>query len=121
MKKEEALKYIKDYFKTLFVYKELDKITNFLHPDYWDDDIGDSNVNHISSSKEYLSELFKRRPHVGVKVIDANIQNNVITAYLEWHNDISRMDSIWMKGVAIFVLESSKIIKRHTYIYYENE
>lgn len=116
MRKEEALGYIKDYFKTLFIDRDLDKITDFLHPDYWDDDIGDPTVHHINNSKQFLQDLFEKKPRVGVKVIDCNIHENVITAYLEWYNDISNTDSIWLKGIAMFVLESNKIIKRHTYI-----
>lgn len=117
----ESFLFIDKYFYTLFVKRKLEKLDDFLHSDYWDDDCGVAGINHIEESKKYLNDLFQRKPEVGVKVHSAHLHDNVITANLEWYNDISDPATLWMKGVGLFVMESGKIHKRHTFIYQKSE
>lgn len=113
--------YIEEYFNTLFVERNLDKINEFLHPNYWDDDYGVAGTDHIEGTKDYLLDLFNKIPKVGVKVNKVDSHDNVIIAYLEWYYDIQDTNSLWQKGVGTFLIESGRIIKRNTFIYYKNE
>ena len=99
----------------------MEKLNDYLHQEYWDDDIGVSGIDHIENGKQYLTRLFEQKPEVGVIVKSAMICDNVITAYLEWYNDITEMKSLWLKGIGLFVMDSGKIRKRHTFIYLKNE
>ena len=118
MKDRESLEFIRGYFDELFGKRNVDALDVYLDPEYFDDDIGDPNIDHIQSSKQYLLQLFEDKPTIGVEVQDAIGRDGVISAFLEWfviENDRKRTI---LKGVAIFVLRSQKILKRHTYIYY---
>lgn len=121
MNTKEAESFINHYFTELYVKRNIDALEDFLHKDYWDDDIGDPDINHLENSKDFLAELFKAKPKAGIKVRSVTVLDNVITAYLEWYNDISDAGTLWMKGIAIFVIDFGKIIKRHTYFYQKNE
>lgn len=116
----EAHTFIKKYFHELFVKRNIDSLDLFLHQDYWDDDIGDSNVDHIIDSKNYLKELFIRIPTINVEAIKTIIDENVITSYLHWIYTQDNQKIVWQKGIANFILSGNKIIKRHTFIFYSN-
>ena len=117
MNNQEGLEFVRKYFDELFGKRNIAALDFYLDENYFDDDIGDPEVDHIQNSKAFLTELFKVRPTIGVEVKDAIAQDNVISAFLNWHvleNDTKRI--LW-KGVAIFVLKNQKILKRHTYMY----
>ena len=118
---KDAFTFIEEYFSVLFKERKLEKLNDYLHQEYWDDDIGASGIDHIENGKQYLTQLFERKPKVGVIVKSAMICDNVITAYLEWYNDVTEMKSLWLKGIGLFVMDSGKIRKRHTFIYQKNE
>lgn len=118
---DKSYLYIEKYFNTLFVERNLDKLNEFLHPSYWDDDYGVTGVDHIEGTKHYLLDLFNKRPNIGVKVKKVDSHDNVISAYLEWYHDIHDINSLWQKGVGTFLIETGKIIKRQTFIYYKKE
>lgn len=118
MNNQKSLEFVRKYFDELFGKRNIDALDIFLDKDYFDDDIGDPNVDHIKSSKEYLLERFREQPTIGVDVKDAVTQDGVISAFLEWFVTENRERRIIMKGVAIFVLRNQKILKRHTYIYF---
>ena len=103
----------------MFVKRNIAAIDLYLDENYFDDDIGDSEVDHRKNSKEFLTEWFKIQPTIGVDVIDALTQDNVISAFLNWFVIESNTKRIIQKGVAIFVVNNRKILKRHTYIYFE--
>jgi len=119
MNNQEALEYIRTYFDELFGKRNLDALDTFLDKNYFDDDIGDPTVDHIQNGKEFLADLFNKQPTIGVEVKDAISQDNVITAFLDWFIVEQDRRKILYKGVAIFVLNDRKILKRHTYIYHE--
>ena len=121
MNDEQAAAFLTEYFNMLFIHRDLDRLDEYLHTDYWDDDIGDPDVDHIENGKQYLLKLFERKPNVGVKVTRAVIMDNVITAYLEWYDDFQTPESLWLKGIGLFEMDCGKIVKRHTYIYQKNE
>ncbi|MBN2444321.1 MAG: nuclear transport factor 2 family protein [Spirochaetales bacterium] len=85
MNHNDAFVYLKEYFHDLFVKRSIDALDNYLHPDYHDDDIGDNGENHIENTKSFLKDLFKRNPSIGMDVKKAVIEDNVITAYLNWY------------------------------------
>ena len=117
MKDRESLEFIRGYFDELFGKRNVDALDVYLDPEYFDDDIGDPDIDHIQSSKEFLENLFRENPTIGVDVINVMARADVIAAFLEWfvvENDVKR---ILRKGVAIFVLRDQKILKRHTFIY----
>ncbi len=58
MNQEEAREFIQHYFAELFGKHNIEALDEFLHPDYFDDDISDPHVNHLQNSKEYLRALF---------------------------------------------------------------
>lgn len=119
MNNQESLAFIRNYFDELFGRRNADALDSYLDKDYFDDDIGDPNVDHIKNSKEFLAELFKEKPTMGVDVKDAMAQDNVISAFIEWFVKENSAKRIIRKAVAIFVVSNQKILKRHTYVYYE--
>jgi hypothetical protein len=119
MTHREALDFIRTYFDELFNKHNIKALDVYLADGYFDDDIGDPNLDHVKSSKEYLTELFARNPGTGVDVRDASTHDNVISAFLEWFVRENDSKKVIRKGIAIFVLEKQKILKRHTFVYYE--
>lgn len=121
MNSQEGLQFIRGYFEEIFGNRNVEALDQYLDKAYFDDDIGDPSADHIQNSKDFLQVLFEREPTVGVNVVDAICVNDVITAYLEW----TRMDSdrrqVIRRGVAVFVMNGRRIIKRHTFIYASNE
>jgi hypothetical protein len=119
MDNQEALAFLRTYFDELFGKRNIAALDVYLDQDYFDDDVGDPSVDHLQNSKEFLAELFRKRPTIGVDVKDAIVREDVIAAFLEWfvnENDIKR---IIRKGVAMFVVKDQKILRRHTYVYFE--
>src|SRR5512138_3540711 len=119
MDNQQSLEFIRGYFDELFGKRNLDALELYLDKNHYDDDIGDSSVDHIQNSREYLSALFREKPTIGVEVKDAMTQDDVITAFLEWFTCENNVRQTLMKGVGIFVLKDGKILKRHNYLYYE--
>lgn len=117
MNNAQALEYLRRYFDELFNQRNLAALDAYLHPDYYDDDIGPGESDPIGNSKAYLRELFQRQPTMAVTVIDAIAQDDVLTAFLEWTLVEAGVRVTLRKGVAIFVLKDGKIYRRHTYIY----
>ncbi|NNG01961.1 MAG: nuclear transport factor 2 family protein [Desulfobacteraceae bacterium] len=117
----QADRFIKDYFFELFEKRNIEALDQYLHEDYWDDDIGETGVDHLENSKRYLSNLFQQFPSIRVDVLNSAVEHDVITAYLEWSYKMDSRKVIWKRGIGIFVLNSNTIIKRHTYIYYSND
>jgi hypothetical protein len=121
MNNQESLEFIRKYFDELFGKRNIDILDVYLDKDYFDGDIGDLSVDHIKNSKEYLAELFRKKPTICVDVKDAMTRDGVITAFLEWFVRENSMKRVIRKGVAIFVVSNRKIAKRHTYIYFEEK
>jgi hypothetical protein len=114
MNDPESLEYLRKYFDELFGKRDVDALDAYLDPEYFDDDIGDPSVDHIKSSREYLLNLFREKPTIGVDVKDAAARDDVISAFLEWFVAENGARRVIRKGVAIFVLRDQKILKRHT-------
>jgi hypothetical protein len=119
MDDNEAFIFVSAYFKELFTNKNVGILDKYLHKDYWDDDIGNSDVNHIENSKVFLKNMFYINPSIDVEVKKVQILEKIITAYIEWFNYDKNEKQILMKGIVIFELKDLQIIKRHTYMYYE--
>jgi predicted SnoaL-like aldol condensation-catalyzing enzyme len=120
MNNQQSLEFLQEYFDELFVKKNLEALHTYMDPDYFDDDIGDPQVvDHIQCSKEYLAELYKNQPTICVKVRDTVSHDDVVSAYLEWSTSENNTRRTIRKGVAIFVIKDQKILKRHTFIYFE--
>ncbi len=119
MNNQQSLEFIRTYFDELFGKRNLSALDVYLDKNHFDDDIGDPNIDHIRNSREYLLALFKEQPTIDVDVKDATIQDNVISAFLEWFVCENNVRKAIKKGVAIFVLKDGKILKRHNYIYWE--
>jgi hypothetical protein len=117
MNNQEGLDYIRGYFGELFGKRNINALDNYLDQAFFDDDIGDPSVDHVQKSKEYIKDLFKREPTIGVDVIDAITYDNVITAYLVWYRMAANEKQIIRKGVGIFVMNDRRINRHHTYIY----
>lgn len=83
MNSQESLAFLRAYFDELFNKRNINALDLYLHQDYFDDDIGDPQTDHIQNSKEFLANLFEEHPTMGVEVIDAIAQDDVISAYLE--------------------------------------
>lgn len=118
MNNQEGLDFIRKYFEELFVKRNVEALDFYMDPNYFDDDIGDPNTNHLQNSKEYLAKLFKTNPTIGVNVIDAITHDDVISAFLEWFTCENNVKKTIRKGIAIFVIKDRKILKRQTYIYF---
>ena len=118
MNNQESLEFVRMYFDELFGRRNLEALDIYLDKDYFDDDIGDPNIDHIKASKEYLGNLFREKPTIGVDVKDTMARGDVITSFLEWFVVENSQKRTIIKGLAIFVLQDQKILKRHTYIYY---
>ena len=120
MDNQESLEFVRTYFDELFEKHNTNALDHYLDPDYFDDDIGNPAVDHVKCSKEFLEDLFRRQPTIGVQVLDAIIRDDVISAYLEWYILENNNKRTIRKGVAIFrVNREHKILKRHTFIYYQ--
>ena len=120
MNNQESLAFVQYYLHELFGKRNLDALDLYLDQDYFDDDIGDPDVDHIDSAKEYLRNLFQEQPTIGVDVKDAVTRDEVISAFLEWFVIEDKVKRPIRKGIAIFVLRERKILKRHTYIYFRD-
>lgn len=119
MDQATAERFVRDYFRALFVDHDLDSLDTYLDKDYWDDDIGETGTDHIVNSKEYLRAMFTEKPGVGVEVKGVSTLDDTITSYLYWYVAEGGVKTITMKGVAIFEMKGKRIAKRHTYIYWE--
>lgn len=119
MNDQQGLDYIINYFNDLFGKRNVNALDAYLHPDYFDDDIGDPGIDHIQNSKEYLTNMFAQNPTIGVDVKAAIVRDDVISAYLDWHVTENGVKRVIRRGVANFVLKQGKIIKRHTFVYFE--
>jgi hypothetical protein len=119
MNNQESLAFIREYFDELFGKRNIDALDVYLDKEYFDDDIGDPSVDHIKTSKEYLRKLFREKPTMGVDVKDTITRDGVISAFLAWFVCENNTKRIIRKGVAIFVVNNCKILKRHTYVYDE--
>ena len=119
MNNQESLEFVRKYFDELFGKRNIDALDLYLDKEYFDDDIGDAGVDHLKNAQEYLRELFKEKPTIGVEVKDAITQDDVVSAVVEWFVLENRVKRIIRKGIVIFVVNNLKIRKRHTYIYYE--
>jgi hypothetical protein len=119
MDNRQGLEFIRRYFEELFTKRNVDALDVYLDRDYSDDDIPTGSSDHLKNSKEYLKNLFREQPTIGVDVIDAMAQDDVITAFLAWYVVENNVRRILRKGIAIFVLRGRKILKRHTYLYFE--
>jgi predicted SnoaL-like aldol condensation-catalyzing enzyme len=117
----DAYDFIYDYFNEIFNKRNIDELDIYLDENYYDDDIGEGSKNHIRNSKEYLSNIFKKNPTIEVEVIKVIVRDNVITAYLEWKAERNSKKVILRKGIGIFEIKENKIIRRHTYIYYQSK
>lgn len=117
MTNDQALDFLRRYFDELFVHHNLDALDVYLHPDYFDDDIGPDEADHVQNSKDFLRDWLESEPTVRVAVRAAMTQDKVLTAFLEWQRTEQGIDQTIQKGVAIFVLKDGKIYRRHTYIY----
>lgn len=120
MNSHEGLGFIRGYFDAVFGQRNVDLLDQYLDEAYFDDDIGDPSVDHIQNSKDFLNALFEREPTIGVNVVDGICQDDVITAYLEWYRMDSDHRQVIRRGVAVFVLNGKRIVKRHTFIYDSN-
>lgn len=121
MNNQQSLEFVRNYFDELFGKRNVNALDLYLDKDYFDDDIGDPGIDHVKSSKEYLTGLFQRRPTIGVDVTGAMARKNVISAYLEWFVIEGNKKRIIRKGVANFVIKDQKILKRHTFVYYDED
>lgn len=119
MNNTESFDFIQKYFDEVFNKRNVDALDVFLDREYFDDDIGDPEVDHIQNSKDYLIELFDGTPAIRVDVKDTITRDNVISAFLEWFVCENSQKRVIRKGVAIFVVEGRRIRKRHTFIYFE--
>ena len=116
----EGLNYIESCFDTIFNGRNIAALDIYLDKKYDDDDIPDTETDHVKNSKEYLTQLFKEIPTIMVKVNDAITYDNVIVAFLEWYKTENKSRITLKKGVSIFVLNSEdKVIKRHNYMYFD--
>lgn len=59
MNNAQALEYLRRYFDALFTRRNLVSLDAYLHPDYYDDDIGPGESDSIGNLKTYLRELFQ--------------------------------------------------------------
>jgi len=119
MNNQQGFKFVRDYFDELFGKRNPDALDAYLDDNYSDDDIGASATDHIQNSKAFLAEWFKTQPTIGVDVKDAMAQDNVISAFLDWFVVENNTKRVIMQGIAIFVLNGRKILKRHTYLVYQ--
>jgi hypothetical protein len=119
MDSSEALTFLRKYFNDLFGRRNVDALDGYLHENYFDGDIGDSQPDHIRNSKEFLTQWFAQNPTIGVEVKDALARDDVISAFLEWSAAEDGVRKPLQKGVAVFVMKDGKIIRRQTYIYWQ--
>jgi predicted SnoaL-like aldol condensation-catalyzing enzyme len=117
----EALAFVKEYFYELFEKHNLEALDTYFDEEYIDDDIGDPGIDQKQNAKAYLANLFKAKPAIGVEVIEVSAQNGVISAFLEWFEKEDGRKHTFRKGVALFVLRNRKILRRHTFIYYDEK
>ncbi len=118
MNDQEAFEYIKGYFNDLFSQRDLAALDRYLDKEYLDDDIGDPTVDQIENSKQFLRELFRNKPTIGVDVIRAVSHDGVIAAFLVWHVHENGVKRVIMKGVANFQMRGQRVLKRQTFLYY---
>jgi hypothetical protein len=121
MNNQEGFNFIQKYFNELFGNHNIDALDHYLDKSYSDDDIGDPAIDHINNSKLFLRELFSEKPTIGVNVVNAITHDDVITAFIEWFVIEDGNKRIIRKGVALFIVKDQKILKRHTFLYYDEQ
>ncbi len=120
MNNEEGLAYIRNYFDQIFNGRYTDKLEVFLAQGYDDDDIPDTETDHIKNSREYLTRLFQEIPNIKVKVNGAFTYDNIVVAFIEWYRAEDGIVQPLKKGICLFTLNNeNRIIKRHNYIYFD--
>jgi hypothetical protein len=119
MNDQQGLDYIRNYFNVLFGKRNVDALDVYLDKAYFDDDIGDPDIDHIQNSKEYLTNMFAQNPTIGVDVKAASVHDDVISAFLYWYVTENGLKRVIRKGVANFVLKQGRIVRRHTFLYFE--
>ncbi len=120
MNDTEGLAYIRKYFDQIFNDRDTDKLEVFLAKEYDDDDIPDSEIDHIKNSREYLANLFQEIPTIQVKVNGAVTYDNIIVTFVEWYRTEQGIKQPLKKGICLFTLNNEdRIIKRHNYIYFD--
>jgi len=119
MENKKGLEFIRKYFDELFGKHNINALDLYLDELYFDDDIGDPTIDHLSNSKEFLKTLFNENPTIGVEVMDAMTHDDVISAFLHWYVIENGVKRVIRKGVALFVVKDQKILKRHTFVYFE--
>ena len=108
MKDRESLEFIRGYFDELFGRRNVDALDVYLDTEYFDDDIGDPNIDHIQSPKQYLLQLFEDKPTIGVEVQDAVGRDGVISAFLEWFVTENNRRRIFSRGWRFLSCEHKK-------------
>jgi hypothetical protein len=78
MNNQESLEFVRDYFGELFGKRNVDALDLYLDQDYFDDDIGDPNIDHIQNAKRYLLQLFRDKPTIGIDVKDAMREQKIL-------------------------------------------
>lgn len=121
MNDTEAYNYIKSYFYRLFVERDLSALEDYLDKSYWDDDIGKYDTDHVRNSKEYLEKWFKDEPTISVEVKKVVIEDDILTAYLEWYKNNGDEKEIMIKGIGLFTIKNKRIIRRHNYVYFKKK
>jgi hypothetical protein len=119
MEQAVADNFVRNYFHSLFIDKDIDSLDTYLDKEYWDDDIGSAGVDHIQNSKDFLRTLFIEDPTRGVEVKNVITLDDTITCYLYWYTMADEVKTIVRKGVVIFEMRGARIRKRHTYTYWK--
>ncbi len=120
MNDEEGLVYIRKYFELIFNGRNTAALEVFLAKEYDDDDIPDTEIDHIKNSREYLINLFQEIPTIKVIIHRAATYDNIIVAFIEWCRAEEGIVQPLKKGICLFTLNNeNRIIKRHNYIYFD--
>ena len=107
-------KFLVNYFDNLFIKRDLSTLDKYLDKNHFDYDIGFSSKDHTANSKQYLSELFIRKPTIRVKVLKTKTIKNVICAQLRWYETINKKEIVWQEGIATFLIQNNKMFYMHT-------
>ncbi len=112
-----AKKFLRNFFTELYEEKDLSCLDRYLHPDYFDYDIGAGVKDHLRNSKEYVLRKYEEDPGFRVAVKRVRKLGRAYCARLVWLSSENGSEKTLFEGIATFLIEDGRIRRRGTFLY----
>jgi hypothetical protein len=113
----DAKKYLKAFFRELYEKKDVSCLDRYLHPEYFDCDIGPGTKDHVGASKDFVLKKYTEDPGFRVNVKEVRKLGRAYCARLVWSTREDGAEKILFEGIATFLIEGGKIRRRGTFLF----